>query len=361
MFNDVVIIPDLFGWITGRWAQELAKNLRPSRTLVVPSWFPRSNPRVYRRLIRRSSVIVNIDPWFAKEAVERLPKGTRLASVLHHVNEDDPNAAYVARADLPVAACAAAAEHLQQRVGPNKRVLLVENGVDLEEFRPLNKAECRKAFGLERQSLLVGYCGKASSDYRGRKGLDILQRVIAELGSNRDVEFVFCGGGWEDWCKATGVSGAKVTQLGFIERNRLGQFYNAMDVVLSTSRNEAGPASVLEAMACGVPVVASQTGIVDKVVVHGRNGFYHPPGNAEGLVQSLGKLGGDRGLAARLGVAARESVERDWSWGQKMLPLADAVRERVRGGGRLKDLGWPVRRLFEGYLRRVEGRRFKIE
>lgn len=360
MFNDVLLIPDLFDWITGRWAQELVNLLDGYRTLTCPSWFLGRHPHVFRTLARHSRMIVNIDPWFAPSCLDccrELPQQKPLACVLHHVNKDDSRAGFIAQADLPVAACEAAQEHLAGLVKLPRQVLLVENGVDLEEFHPRNKAESRRAFGMDERAVVIGYVGCPSSDSGGRKGLDTLQKVVSALASDKEIEFAFCGASkaaWDD-CP-TGVEG-RIRHFGFIKRKRLGSFYNALDALLMTSRNEGGPAPVLEAMACGVPAVASRTGIVPKVVVTGENGYCLDPNDVSSFIETLRRLAADRKLCNSLGKRARATIEDGWGWQEKMAPFARAIDATLKSAGgdapRL-DLARPLRVVLERYVRTLE-------
>jgi glycosyltransferase involved in cell wall biosynthesis len=366
MFNDVLLIPDLFGWITGRWAEELSKALDPYRTLTCPSWFLGNHPRLFRVLAQHSRMIANLDPWFASGVMGRcraLPQRRLVASVLHHVNEDDPNAAFVAQADLPVAACEAAREHLAALVKPPRQVLLVENGVDLEEFRPRNKAQCRKLLAIDESRFVVGYLGNTSNNVRGRKGLDILERVMGAVVDEPNMEFAFCGRGWDEWCKSSGGLRGKMRHFGFIKREELGSFYGALDVLVITSRNEGGPASILEAMACGIPAVASRTGIVPKVVITGENGYCIDVGDVSGFATAIRRLAADRMLRELLGQNARATVVEQWGWQTKMAPFANEIRAMIPSTKLAPcrwDLARPLRSLCQALVRKAEARKFQV-
>lgn len=82
--------------------------------------------------------------------------------------------------------------------------------------------------------------------------------------------------------------------------------------VLST-RSEGMPMAVLEAMAAGLPVVASAVGGIPELVRDGHNGELVPPGDAEALGSALARLSADPALAARLGDAGRHDVETTYS------------------------------------------------
>jgi glycosyltransferase involved in cell wall biosynthesis len=360
MFNDVLLIPDLFAWITGRYAEELSKALKPYRTLTCPTWFLRRHPRVFRGLARHSRMIVNIDPWFAQDVMRQcrgLPQQRPVACVLHHVNDDDPNAAFIAQADLSIATCEAAQEYLATLVQSPRQVLLVEIGVDTEEFRPLDKTKCRRLLGIDEKGFLVGYVGKVSSDFHGRKGLDTLQQIVSAFASEPNIEFAFCGGGLAEWRKRFGGGKGRLRHFGFIDRERLCVFYNALDVLLMTSRNEGGPAGILEAMACGVPTVASRTGLVPKLVATGINGYSLDPKDVSGFIEAIRRLAADRDLCTLLGKRARITVAEAWGWQIKLAPFAKAIKRTLATEDHSpphRDLARLLRVLCETCIRKCE-------
>ncbi|WP_161604301.1 glycosyltransferase family 4 protein [Roseiconus nitratireducens] len=276
-------------------------------------------------------MLVNLDPWYAAAILHHRTPSNVVFSVLHHVNADDPNAPSVASADVPVAACEQALKLLKQLAPDDREVLLIENGVDVRRFVRHSKSSARQTLGISNDSFLVGYSGKYSSDYGGRKGLDILESVIRKLTSIDDrVRFVLCGKGWDHWLDTAGKDVRDgVINLGFLPSSHLPQFYSAMDVFVSTSRVEAGPATVLESLACGTPVVASKTGVVPKVVVDGRTGVCVQGDSADDFVIALVNLRDDPELRTQLASNARSMIENCWSWESKMTPFVDAIRQRL--------------------------------
>jgi glycosyltransferase involved in cell wall biosynthesis len=85
------------------------------------------------------------------------------------------------------------------------------------------------------------------------------------------------------------------------------------DVFVLASLSEGMPVSVLEAMAVGLPVVASAVGGLEEVVVDGKTGFLTPPGDAAALAARLGQLVDDRSLRSAMGKAGRARAEKYFS------------------------------------------------
>jgi glycosyltransferase involved in cell wall biosynthesis len=102
-------------------------------------------------------------------------------------------------------------------------------------------------------------------------------------------------------------SGADVQLLG--ERGDVPQLLAEADVFCLSSRSEGLPLSILEAMAAGLPVVASAVGGVPEQVADGETGFLVPPGDETALAAALERLAGDAELRGRLGAAGRARAE----------------------------------------------------
>lgn len=330
----ILLIPDRLDWITGRWAKELSNSLYPHPCMVLPSWYLRRHPFVFKLVLRKCSAVVNIDPWFAEESLSfcrLLKKRTYTSSVLHHVNQDDQNAKFIVQFDLPVGACVQSKQHLESISPMTKKVLLVENGVDLSEFCPQSQAGSREIFEVSNEKFVIGFSLKMSSDASGRKGLDVFERLMEKMSRNGNVLFLVSGGGKCGFEKRFASYKSSFKHLGYIDQSKLPNFYSALDVFLCTSRIEAGPATVLEALACSTPVISSNTGIVQNVVRDYENGFCIEDFSADSFEQRINQVIGSKELSSFLRRQARKSVSSDWSWQSKMEPYAKELMKNVEG------------------------------
>lgn len=192
--------------------------------------------------------------------------------------------------------------------------LLVENGVDAEEFtRTLDTAEAKRRIGFDPGRLLVGAVGRLSEE----KGFDVLIRAAATC---LDVDFVIAGEGphrptLEALIGELGLGG-RVRLLGYHDDTLA--FYQALDLFVLSSRREGLPNVVLEAMAVGVPVVATRVGGVPRLAEDGRTGLLVEPGSVDELARAVARLLEDPALRARLGAEARRTVESRFSLQTRM-------------------------------------------
>jgi glycosyltransferase involved in cell wall biosynthesis len=173
------------------------------------------------------------------------------------------------------------------------------------------------------------------------KGVDIFlaaaARVLAELP---ETKFVVAGDG-PDRAKLDAMIdelgiGASVRMLG--RRDDMPAVYASLDLMVSSSRREGLPMAILEAMASRVPLIATAVGGVPTVVLDGRTGVLVPEVDAALLANGIVALLRDGALRERLGAAARQLVEDEFS-AQRMTAdylrvyeEAVAIKAKRRGG-----------------------------
>lgn len=143
------------------------------------------------------------------------------------------------------------------------RIRVLRNGVDLELFAPGDRQAARRALGLKADGIVVLSVGQLIPP----KGFDLVIRAIARL---REVTLAIVGEGPEAaalkrLAERMG-SGCRVHFLGVMPQERLAAVYGAADVLVLASAREGYPNVLLEALACGTPVVATAVGGAPEVV-----------------------------------------------------------------------------------------------
>ncbi len=195
----------------------------------------------------------------------------------------------------------------QMGVDPS-RMTVVPVGVDHTVFRP--RAEVTPVPGR----LMV----TSSSDVP-MKGLVPLLEAVAKLRTEREVELVVVGrprpGGRVDRAiERLGLAGTVRCVTGITD-DELACSYAAAEVAVVPSLYEGFSLPAVEAMACGVPVVATTGGALPEVVGRdGETGLLVPPDDPSALAQAIGRLLDDPGLRARLGAAGRQRVLHRFTW-----------------------------------------------
>lgn len=119
--------------------------------------------------------------------------------------------------------------------------------------------------------------------------------------------------------------------LGFVPHARLAALYSRAAVAVFPSRREGFGVACLEAMAHGVPVVASAVGGLLDLVVDGQTGVLVPPGDVQALRSALEQLLADPELRRQLGEAARERARSEFSWERTVGRTRSAYEAALRG------------------------------
>ncbi len=196
----------------------------------------------------------------------------------------------------------------------------IPNGVDTATFRPIcdeEKQRLRQKLGLPEQATIVIFTGRLVS----YKGLPLLLRVWRTIqGNHRPVRLLLVGTGGLDlhnceaelrtYASANGLQNS-VQFTGGV--HNVSEYLQASDIFVFPSENEAFPLAPLEAMACGLPVIATSVGGLKDILQHGQNGWAVQPGDFQQLREALEGLMGSPWLAAQLGQAARRTVTERYS------------------------------------------------
>ena len=161
-----------------------------------------------------------------------------------------------------------------------------------------------------------------NSNFRQVKRMQDVVRIFARVRERVPCELVLLGDGPERPAIQAFVAQLELTSfvrmLG--EHREVAPTLQQSAVFLLPSQVESFGLAALEAMSCGVPVVASNAGGIPEVVEHGKTGFLHPVGDIEAMAQSTVRLLEDKTLHHTISLAAREACLARWQLG----PIVDA-------------------------------------
>jgi glycosyltransferase involved in cell wall biosynthesis len=217
-------------------------------------------------------------------------------------------------------------------VAPPDRVSVITYGFDLDERaaaeRSAVRAQLRDELGAG-DSFVVGFAGRLTAI---KRPLDLVRTLHALDGRGVDATLVIAGDGEE-----RSAAEAAAAELGVAGRCRfLGyrrdvpDLLHAFDAFLLTSANEGTPVVAIEALAAGVPVVATDAGGTPTVVEDGVSGLLAPVGDVDALAVRLGRLAVEPGLRARLGQAGAADVRRRFTTGRMADEIDDLYRRALR-------------------------------
>jgi glycosyltransferase involved in cell wall biosynthesis len=194
------------------------------------------------------------------------------------------------------------------------RISIVEPGLDLAPMVRCreDRGALRRELGLDASAPLVGIVGRLTPVKNHQLFLDAAAGVLAV---RPDVHFLVVGDG-----EMGSAIRASVRKRGLMERVTftgwrydLPRIYADLDVLVSCSKNEGLPFTIIEAMAARCPVVATRVGGVPDLVTDEVTGLLVPPVQADPIVTAIVRLLGDAGLARALARSAAADVEARFS------------------------------------------------
>jgi glycosyltransferase involved in cell wall biosynthesis len=196
---------------------------------------------------------------------------------------------------------------------PEDRVAVIPNGVDTNRYAPTPEvSQIRREFGLGPTDPVLGIVAALRPEKNHELFLDVAARIVRKLPTAR---FLIVGDGpcrpqIKERAQRLGLS-SHVIFTG--SRPDVPRLLAAMDVFGLTSRIEANPLSILEAMSVGRPVVATNVGSIHEAVIEGQTGFLVEPGNADQFADRVIGILNAPIMGHVMGAAAREIVVARWS------------------------------------------------
>lgn len=171
------------------------------------------------------------------------------------------------------------------------KIAVIPNGIDQELFKPLDKGKCRRDLNLPSEGKLILFAGNLKRE----KGLLTLIDAFYQINieKNQNYLLVIVGDGYlrKKLEKKVNQLGLKnwVRFAGAVSHDKIPLWMNTCDVFCLPSLNEGCPNVLLEALACGKPIVASSVGGIPEIITGNEFGFLVPPRNAMALASGIQK------------------------------------------------------------------------
>ncbi len=277
--------------------------------------------RLYRLLRRERPVILHTWMFHANipgRVLGRLAGVPIIISSERTMGQEGPIRRWLNRTTAPltdrvVCVSKSVADFAARVIGiPPAKLVVIPNGIPLGDFRPGDQAKARATLEMPPSALVVGAVGRLQPV----KGIHYLLEAFARLASDHPEAILLLVGDGPQRAQlerlARHVGGSeRVCFLG--SRSDVPRLLQAMDIFVLPSIWEGMPNAALEAMAAGLPTVATAVGGTPEVVVDGVTGLLAPPCNPDALAQAIARLLRNPDLRRKMGQAGQERVEQHFS------------------------------------------------
>ena len=210
------------------------------------------------------------------------------------------------------------------------KIVPIPNGIDVERFFPASGTEqmtLRQQLELP-NGIIVIYAGRLHSDKRVDQLIKIWKNI--RIVHPNATLLIVGSGPDEDLLRKS--AGPGIIFTGGIQN--VAPYLRSADLFVLPSVSEGFSLSILEALACGLPVIVTPVGAVNEVINHGQNGWIVDIDNLACLEASILELIGDPGLRTALGNAGRQSVEDNYAISSVISKLIDLYKLALIGKAR---------------------------
>lgn len=242
--------------------------------------------------------------------------------------------------DIVIALAKAHAEYMSKEGVPEKRIRVINNGIDTGRFVPVSsdeRKESRRALGVNEEDFIVSIVAALRPEKNHAMFIEAAGKVAA---GTDNVTFLIAGDGSEagklqEMGKDLAGSG-KLKFLGLCKEPE--KVYSASDLCVLCSHPvvETFPLTILEAMSCGLPVIATSVGSIPEMIERDVDGLLVESGDAEALASAIVSLMSDPRKRQMLGTKARDKVVDFYSEDMMIGRYAGVLRELTDRG---KDAG----------------------
>lgn len=205
------------------------------------------------------------------------------------------------------------------------RTIVFPWGVDLKHFAPSTSR--READG--------GFTILCNRSWEPRYGVDVLANAFAQLARQRqDIGLILLNGGSQAQEIRRILMNAGVMDRvhfgGQVSQRDMPSWYHMADLYISPSHVDGSSVSLMEALACGLPVLVSDIPANREWVKDGINGWFFPDGDVQALAERIEAAIGHRGKLVEVGRAARRSAEERADWSRNVQALFEAYDRAVQ-------------------------------
>jgi len=211
------------------------------------------------------------------------------------------------------------------------KIRVIYNGIKTADYLNPRSDRLRREYGWPSEDIIIGSLG----NLRPSKAYDVLVQAANLLkDSPREYRFLIAGQGksglYDELLQLRNELGLQdsVHFPGFVDRPA--EFLSGLDMYLLSSRSEGFSIATIQAMAAGLPVVATRSGGPEEIITHGENGWLVEPGNPHAIADALEMLAADNVLCRSLSMAGKAHVTKTFGMETMLSAYEDIYEELIR-------------------------------
>lgn len=196
--------------------------------------------------------------------------------------------------------------------------VVLPNGINPELFHPLDRLACRQELGLPEDAFIVAFCGQLSH----RKGVKVLSDAIESASQGKPVHVLFIGRptGEQPNCR-------NILHCGPVAHGKVATYLNAADIFVLPTLHEGCCNAIVEAMACGLPIVSSDRSF-NHDILSADNAILIDPTDSLQVANAIVKLRDDMDLRQRLSKGALAMAQK-LTLQQRATKIVEFMEERI--------------------------------
>lgn len=205
--------------------------------------------------------------------------------------------------------------------GIKARKAVVPLGVDVRRFTPPpSKPIAKRAAGIDPRKHVIGFCGRIGRE----KDLPTLINAFRRIQNKHNALLLIVGSGIEE----RAFRNPRIKLTGAVDN--VVPYLQAMDIFVLPSLTETSSLATMEAMSCGLPVIATPVGSVKEYIKDGVNGFIFPRRDTDALTHRLNALIKSPKIRERVGAAARQTITQRHTWEQVAQKILVVLHELTK-------------------------------
>ena len=186
---------------------------------------------------------------------------------------------------------------------------IIPNGVDLSVFQPADKGTARASFGIQQDAKVILFAAVTvlQNVFKDFQTMRLAIARVAEHLKSKKIIFIVLG----EYAPPERIGQAEIRFIPYqTDPKVVAHYYQVTDIYIHAAHVDTFPTTILESLACGIPVVATAVGGIPEQIVDGETGFLVPPGDAQAMAARIEQILSNNDLYQQMGRAAVDSAQR---------------------------------------------------